>query len=373
MNNDLKPLEIDKLVESNGSLAFDNAVQERMNQIRQGFRDYFRADKIRGLGPDEYFQGRGIKDGNFTYELEWKTRDIGSIRGGSNFKFGYERDFDRIKGFILYIVTLPNQAATFYGDSGTLTAISQEMVQRSKGLKGLKTGRTAIGKILSIYFPEVFINIFVDQEHFLGKIYSDYEVESKGLDYFLVNNYLLLQVRARVLSVLPDAEATALTNDRFAHLLYKTYPKVKSEASSTGEAVIEETPEEPVNALEVQHYQTLVHRNFRRLFPGLRYYDEAAQNEVYGHYDTEEIGVLDFLALDDSNDLVVIELKRRASDQTLGQLLRYMGWVKENLCEEKQRVKGLILAESMDLRLKYALNVVSGVEVKKIRLDIEIE
>lgn len=372
MNQDIKSSEVEKLVGNNHTLAFDVALQKELTLSRNAFRDAFPADKIRGLALEAYFQGRGVKDGNFTYELEWKTRHLGSIRGGSNFKFGYEQDFARIKEFIAFIVSQNSGSVTFYNADGTLANVSKQMVDRSKTIKGLKSGRTTIGKILSIYFPDVFVNIFTDQDHFLSKLYSDYEVETKGLESFLINNFLLLRVKEKIMAVLPNDQAPALTNDRFAHLLYKTYPKDKV-AEPTGE-LTQEAPEaeQPFNALEVQHYQTLVHRNFRRLFPTLRYYDEASQNEVSGHYDTQEIGILDFLAVDDHNNLIVIELKRRASDQTLGQLLRYMGWVREILCEDNQEVKGMILADTVDVKLDYALNVVSGVEIRRIKLDIEI-
>jgi predicted RNA-binding protein len=47
---------------------------------------------------------------------------------------------------------------------------------------------------------------------------------------------------------------------------------------------------------------------------------------------------IDFLAVDrETGELVVIELKRgQTSDATVGQVLRYMGWVRANLAEEGQ-------------------------------------
>ena len=138
----------------------------------------------------------------------------------------------------------------------------------------------------------------------------------------------------------------------------------------------EEKPDkenEPFNVLEVQHYQTLIHKNVVRLFPDLEYFDPDSQNENNGHYDTQEVGIMDFLMVNENDNFVVIELKRKASDQTLGQLLRYMGWVKENLCEKKQDVFGMVLSDSSDIYLEYALKCVNRVQYKKLRLDISIE
>ena len=82
---------------------------------------------------------------------------------------------------------------------------------------------------------------------------------------------------------------------------------------------------------------------------------------------------MDFLCLDEKNNLVVIELKRKGTDETLAQLCRYMGWVKENLARDQQKVLGLIVAETKDLRLEYGLKVVPNVVLKQMRLDVRIE
>jgi hypothetical protein len=69
------------------------------------------------------------------------------------------------------------------------------------------------------------------------------------------------------------------------------------------------------------------------------------------------IGRIDLLARDRNNaDWVVIELKRgRSSDVVVGQLLRYMGWVQENLAGEGEAVRGVVIAGDADDRLRYAL------------------
>ena len=57
-----------------------------------------------------------------------------------------------------------------------------------------------------------------------------------------------------------------------------------------------------------------------------------------------DIGRIDILARDkNSMSYVVIELKRdQSSDDTVGQLARYMGWIKEN--KKDDNVKGIIIA-----------------------------
>lgn len=66
------------------------------------------------------------------------------------------------------------------------------------------------------------------------------------------------------------------------------------------------------------------------------------------------IGIIDILAKDKVTDeYVVIELKRnQTSDDTVGQLMRYMGWVKEHL--DSPGVKGIIVCGRYDKKLDYA-------------------
>ena len=76
-----------------------------------------------------------------------------------------------------------------------------------------------------------------------------------------------------------------------------------------------------------------------------------------------DIGIIDILAKDKTTgSYVVIELKRnQTSDDTVGQVLRYMGWVTENLKEKN--VRGIIVAGTYDEKLYYAQNMIQAVDV----------
>jgi len=63
-----------------------------------------------------------------------------------------------------------------------------------------------------------------------------------------------------------------------------------------------------------------------------------------------------------SKEHVVIELKKnQSSDDTVGQVLRYMGWVREKLKDEK--VRGIIIAGKYDEKLDYARKMIPGLDV----------
>jgi hypothetical protein len=69
------------------------------------------------------------------------------------------------------------------------------------------------------------------------------------------------------------------------------------------------------------------------------------------------VGPIDILAVDDSGNFAVIELKlERGPDRALGQLTRYMGWVKPNVAA-KREVTGVVVARSIDDRLRLATSV----------------
>ncbi len=84
---------------------------------------------------------------------------------------------------------------------------------------------------------------------------------------------------------------------------------------------------------------------------------------------------IDFLCIDDStNELVVVELKRgKSSDSAVGQLLRYMSWVKENLAKPGQSVRGVIIAQEVDDALRYAVRELHNVAVMTYRVDFQLQ
>lgn len=83
---------------------------------------------------------------------------------------------------------------------------------------------------------------------------------------------------------------------------------------------------------------------------------------------------IDFLAVDQkTNDIVVIELKRgQTSDATVGQILRYMSCVEENLAEQSQEVRGIIIGREVDEALKYAAKNQDSIEIKTYEVDFKL-
>ena len=84
------------------------------------------------------------------------------------------------------------------------------------------------------------------------------------------------------------------------------------------------------------------------------------------------IGPIDILAREKGSGIyVVIELKRnQTSDDTVGQVLRYMGWVKEN--KDCPAVKGLIIAGKYDEKLHYAQSMIPEIDVYLYQVEFSL-
>lgn len=96
-------------------------------------------------------------------------------------------------------------------------------------------------------------------------------------------------------------------------------------------------------------------------------------DEVGVEYQTS-VGRIDVLARHRrENRWLVIELKRsQASDQTVGQVMRYMGWVKSNLAKRGGGVEGLIIARSGDEQIRYALEAVEHIRLLRYHVDFSL-
>jgi hypothetical protein len=83
-----------------------------------------------------------------------------------------------------------------------------------------------------------------------------------------------------------------------------------------------------------------------------------------------EIGDIDLLCKN-NDDFVVIELKKgRSSDKVVGQISRYIGWVKEKLANGND-VRGIIIVHDFDNKLKYAVMANPAIELKYYQISIE--
>ena len=116
--------------------------------------------------------------------------------------------------------------------------------------------------------------------------------------------------------------------------------------------------------------QRYLAENLECIEPGLHLYEEDGIRGIEFDAGGRRI---DILALDRGGAFVVIELKvSRGYDRVVGQLLRYMNWVRKELADPGQRVRGMIICRSMSEDLRLACASISDVELLEYALSVTV-
>jgi endonuclease len=84
------------------------------------------------------------------------------------------------------------------------------------------------------------------------------------------------------------------------------------------------------------------------------------------------VGPIDLLAVDDAGAFFVFELKRaRSPDHAIGQVTRYMGWVRHTIGRDRD-VNGVIVAKEISDALRYAVSVVPNVSLFEYQVEFTL-
>jgi Endonuclease NucS C-terminal domain len=114
--------------------------------------------------------------------------------------------------------------------------------------------------------------------------------------------------------------------------------------------------------------------NWDRTELGRKYDLIVEEGELQSQQYSTGIGRIDILAQDKkTKQYVVIELKKgQSSDDTVGQITRYMGWLEDHKTGGKP-TKGIIIAAQYDERLYYALKKLKDIEVYLYKVDFKLQ
>lgn len=126
-------------------------------------------------------------------------------------------------------------------------------------------------------------------------------------------------------------------------------------------------------ALE-KHLEDFLVQNWTQTELGKNYDVFEEEGQKAGQQYPTDTGSIDVLAVSkDKKELLVLELKRgRASDAVVGQILRYMGFVMEELAEDGQTVRGLIIALEDDQRLRRALAATPNIDFYRYQVNFKL-
>lgn len=124
-----------------------------------------------------------------------------------------------------------------------------------------------------------------------------------------------------------------------------------------------------------KHLEDFLVKNWGATELGRDFEIYSEDGEIVGQQYLTDSGPLDILAVSkDKKRLLVVELKKgRASDVVVGQTLRYMGYVKEELAEPGQTVEGAIIALEDDGKIKRALAVTQNIAFYRYKIDFKLE
>ena len=136
----------------------------------------------------------------------------------------------------------------------------------------------------------------------------------------------------------------------------------------------DKTIEDPTEFALEKHLEDFLVKNWKSTSIGKEYDIYELDGVSVGQQFPSDTGPLDILAISkDRNTFLVVELKKgRVSDNVVGQIQRYMGYVKEDLAEPHQNVKGVIIGSEDDLKIRRALSVTTNIEFYKYKVNFKL-
>lgn len=125
-----------------------------------------------------------------------------------------------------------------------------------------------------------------------------------------------------------------------------------------------------------QHLHEFLRDNWTKTALGAEWDLYEEDGELVGYqYPCTGVGYADLVAKHKREPWwLVVELKRnQSSDTTIGQVLRYMGWVGAHLAQSDETVKGLIISHKGDKKLHYALKPTTDVDFMTYEVDFRLK
>ncbi len=136
----------------------------------------------------------------------------------------------------------------------------------------------------------------------------------------------------------------------------------------------DETIEDPTTFALEKHLEDFLVTNWKYTELGKGYDIFEEEGELVGQQYPTDTGPIDILAISkDKKELLVVELKKwRVSDVVVGQVQRYMGYVKDELTEKWQIVKWVIVWLDDDVRVRRALSVTNNIDFYKYQVSFKL-
>ena len=153
--------------------------------------------------------------------------------------------------------------------------------------------------------------------------------------------------------------------------------EIESLTGGTNKQIIfssDETVEDPSAFALEKHLEDFLVYNWPQTELSKKYDLVSDEGVVVAQQYQSDTGPIDILAISkDKKEYLVVELKKgRTSDVVVGQTLRYMGFVKNELATSGENVRGVVIALEDDLRLRNALSMVPSIDFFRYQVDFKL-
>lgn len=261
--------------------------------------------------------------------------------------------------------SLLNKIFVSDNDEEKIIAIDK-LYEFNKGRKNSLTGKSgnAINSMLFTYSPTKYLAVvslndrrkIIDYYQLSNKI--DFEDNSQGKKIIQTNKIIIDGFKAKGIDTTPQLLSQFLYDE-----LKEDWRSSDEDSETAYEDNTITTPENDTFFHLENELENFLIANWDNTKLAKDYELIEENGELVSQQYKTDIGKIDILVEDKkTKQLVVIELKRnQTSDDTVGQILRYIGWLKTHKTNN-QDVKGIIIARRFDEKLHYALKTIDGIQ-----------
>ncbi|HDP97806.1 MAG TPA: DUF1016 family protein [bacterium] len=151
------------------------------------------------------------------------------------------------------------------------------------------------------------------------------------------------------------------------------FPTMSDEEATIDAEIKEHGLEYVYNFGMEKHLEDFLIANWDKTEIGKKYELIYEEGDLVSQQYQTDVGYIDILAKDKSGKtFLVIELKKgRSADAVVGQVLRYMGWVRKELANG-QKVKGLVIVPDVDKKLEFSLSDQKDINLMTYKIDFKL-
>jgi restriction system protein len=211
--------------------------------------------------------------------------------------------------------------------------------------------------------------------YYVGEVVSNYyHAPNEFLPHRRKVNWFPVQIERNAMSQelknSTGSTGTTAMITNYANEIEKLIGNIQPPTIISSDPIIEDPS---VFALE-KHLEDFLVQNWKQTALGKEYDIYEEEGELVGQQYASDTGPIDILAISKNKKiLLVVELKKgRVSDNVVGQVQRYMGYVKEELAEATQEVRGVIIGLEDDIKIKRALSVTNNIDFYRYEVSFKL-